>query len=839
MSDLLVQIGRERLSGGMATFPDDPLLIPPSDFDDIVNMICDEQGVPTKMPGRSKFDSTELGTDKSCNGLFVHIRNDSTVYIYLAVNDLLYYSTGGAFAAVKFQNANANVAVTTSTIVNLFEFVSHNNYAYVVAPYFPLATNSLSAGNTDNVEISRALQLDGQWAKLIYYDSAGNLTAGLDEVEVGSGATQDPWPRSTKFLIKHKDRAVGFNYVGTDVVAHPSGWVCSEPGTLVNWTHAVLGAGTNGSENTVQDAFTGAIDYGGIILAFSRSSIIRITTIGDVPDWSEEVYERTHGCVSHRSLVIMPDGYVWFVSWDGVYRTNGYIVQKMSEDIDDVFRVLAQLGFGSSITRTTQAQWQAGTFPAGGVEGIDVSTTESAGDLHLGVGTPTWDFTTDMGSLPSSDGWTYISAADESTAFSVTGGILTMANIVSTARYQRSVTLGTAGFHMRVRAKHNGPLSNIFLFGIESTNARFILNSTSVGVGATFYSMTTSTYHVYDFIYKSGSGYLFVDGVLRLSVTGLGDYSGAQNFQIANSSGATANVDYFYMDADLASFATPANWVFPEIDLTATPTSWGVFTINYAANGQVVTFEIETSATSGVYTGTYTAVTSGGIPSNALRRYVKVRIRRTTIDGTTAPTNHIVINDFTINYTTGSSNQPMPATNYKGRYMVSASSALSTTNDFAWIYGKNGKWVKSDIIKANSFAVYNNSLISANPTKGLVYYELTGTQNDGADFTGYFVKVFAPPGVDQDTILDKFYVYAKSEQSWTFKHATRKSGSDWGSYTSETIAASSYGLGKTKVVVPAGSQDGMFFRIRVEVASADANFLFAETNVYGTQTGPR
>lgn len=845
--------------GGALVTQIPPERIGDNQFQEVVNFYTDDQLAPTKQGGRSKANATEVGSSQKPRGGHAHVRQDGTVYIYKVINSKIYYSTNGGstFTAMQFDNTASDVTLDTSSNNYNYEFASFDNYVYVVAPVYPICTNA-DAGNHTHATISRGLRLDGAEVRIIYTDTSGAMTAGSDEIESGdTSAGGTGWPRAAKFIVSHVRRLFfyGFTDETGTIVPRSACWTNADaPTTLTAVT------GSNIDANSVNESYTGAISYQGFILAFTKGTITRWETNGEKEGWGKVMYEKRNGTSGQRTLKQYIDGWVWSFSWDGEYRTDGYKVERVSDAIRSDLMGLPQQKdvTAQSITKSSQSDWQAGAFPAGGVEAVDVNTTHASGDIYLGVGAPTFDVSANMTQLPSgSDGWTY-NGLNEGAEFSVAGGILTYVdNASSGGNYTKAVTVSADGTMLRVKAKYvsGGNASSYMLFGFSNgAGLRLYADRVSLdraGTALTDYGMTTTDYHTYDIIHTAaGSMYLFVDGVIRTGYSSTFGSTGSQTANIspqAGFAGFTVMVDYANFEGDIDPFTAPANWVSPEIDFTVTPGAWDIFTADYIANSQPVTFEMETTAISGSYTGTYIEVTPGSIPTNTLARYAKVRIRRSTISSSQPPTSSIIISSFTIRHATSTAVQAPCAEVHNGRYCLSYAGVGQTTNDRGLIFGKSG-WVKNDQMACSWMGIYNNLLIGFSATQGFMRYELTGTQADGSNFTAYLItKSFYVGGnLEQEAEWSHFFVISRADAPFTFKYSVRQKDGNWtsgvagaaaNSYNSVTIPGTSALSISDKIVVPNTSRPlkGNWIRFRIEVDSADANFYLGGIIGYGSK----
>lgn len=838
------------LTGGLVTqIP--PERIEDNQFQDIVNFLTDDQLAPTKQGGRSKANSTEVGSSQKPRGMHVHVRQDGTVYIYMAINSKIYQSSNGGstFTAMQFAGDATDITIDTSSNDYNYDFVSYDNYVYMIGPVYPIVTNTDAANHT-HATISRALRLDGITAKLIYWDNTGAMTAGSSELEVGASGSEEPWPRAGRFMTVHQRRIHIFNYYDSTGAAAPRAGAWCETDNPLDWTPA---AGNNYTVNTVNELYTGAISYGSFILGHTKNSIQRWETSGEKEGWSIITYERRNGTVGHWTQKVMPDGFVWYLSWDGEYRTNGFITERVSDAIKSSLRSLPQQSDPGttlqSSSKTSQADWELA------VASQSLNTSLTAGTMYLGVGDGDNSDNTEMTNLPSVDGWTFGSSeagSVEADWFGVSGGILTSVATAYTVSkvglYYKTISgLSIAtGFLMEVRAKFVSGSGTNLIVGLSSSTAnsyagttpRIYLTATTVilqyGTNTLSTTITTTDYHIYNMVVQGSNAYLFIDNVYYGTVAASGTPDTTVYAKILVGGTDVASVDYVRFDNDIASIATPALYNSDTINLGAgTLVSWGTFQCTYNANGQPVTFEIEARAADSGW-GSWTTLTPGAVPTVTIQQYVRIRIRRT--DTATLPTNHIEVTDLTVNYNVVAYVQAPCAEVFDDRYVLSYAGSGSLVNDRSLIYGKSG-WVKNDQMACSRFGIYNNLLIGASASAGFLRYELSGTQADGSNFTAYFVTkaYYVGSKVEEETDWDSFYVLSRADANYTFKYAVRSREGSWGSYQSATITATSSLSLSDKITVPASARPlkGEWIRFRIEVDSADSNFYFGGIIGYG------
>lgn len=375
----------------------DSSLIPIGACNELTNFVLDKVGRPTKVEGIQKYNSTVIGTSKPIRGSISFVGEDGSEYLIVACNNALYWDNGsGVFTAVKYETEN--VAVTIDTANYDYEFIifpktiagSLKWMVYVITDDYPISNTANGVANK-YCTISRALRLQISSsviiAKNVYYDSDSTRTAGADDIEVGQGASEAGWPQQGRFPVVAFDRAFVFNYAEAK-----NNYAFSEAQNSEDWTPV---SGSNVGGGKVPDDFVGAILYGSSILGFTRKGILNLQISPSSPtNWRETWLKTTFGCISHRTIVLHSDGWVYFLSEQGICRTDGRVAEKVDYDIEDKIKVLPQLLKKKySWLQGSTADWNAGTPSNGGVlldtSGGQLKQLPQTTDADFNAGTKT------------------------------------------------------------------------------------------------------------------------------------------------------------------------------------------------------------------------------------------------------------------------------------------------------------------------------------------------------------------------------------------------------------------------------------------------------------------
>jgi hypothetical protein len=112
------------------------------------------------------------------------------------------------------------------------------------------------------------------------------------------------------------------------------------PNRLVQANADQIYAANEGNICDFDEDITGAGVAGQYVIVFTRNRTYRLegtydsTGAGGI---SKVEISRTSGCVAHKSITQVLDG-IYYAATDGFYFTNGFQVQKISEDIPETYR---------------------------------------------------------------------------------------------------------------------------------------------------------------------------------------------------------------------------------------------------------------------------------------------------------------------------------------------------------------------------------------------------------------------------------------------------------------------------------------------------------------------
>lgn len=207
---------------------------------------------------------------------------------------------------------------------------------------------------------------DGNWLLL---DTLPNNTATTytDTLAIGATPTPIPFDHNVPSVFKYPtlylDRIFAVDSTGRNIIWSLAG----EPDVF---TPSNIIAGPQ------NDVLTALFVYNGLLYAFGQHTVGQILGTTDDTFFYRNISQNT-GCVDNRSIQVRELSVNPVMLWlssvpnKGIYYTNGYTVQFLSDVIEDITKNLAQtLFFENEDIQDTQAEFQGGTS----TPGIDLLT---------------------------------------------------------------------------------------------------------------------------------------------------------------------------------------------------------------------------------------------------------------------------------------------------------------------------------------------------------------------------------------------------------------------------------------------------------------------------------
>ena len=758
----------------------DPSVIPLSACSEMVNMVLDKKNVPTKSPGLSAYN-TETGTNTPVKGSCSFVGEDNIEYNIKACNNKLYWTNGnGIYTAIKFKSNTGDVVIDTANYD--YEFLvfpksiggTQSWVIYVFNEDYPVCNNTPTTGGAiDHAALAVALRLQIDSgviiAKLIYNDPTDVYTAGADEIEVGTSVLVG-WPKQAPIGVSIFDRGVFFydNY-----------WIASLAQNIESFTPST-GSNIGGGKQPAK--WSCAVVKESTIIAFTRKSIVTIyASPSALTNWREVLVTNNFGCISKRSAVLHSDGWVYFITEQGVCRTDGRIAEKTDYDIEDFIKLCPQLTQNKfSWEQTLKTDFDGGlpTNGDGMLTNVNNKMQQKITDRAFAYSAVYGDTrifyanTLDFGITPSAYG-TFV---------------------------------GTYGFVGTVTQE-------LFIASSDTDLADWSM--------ATWVSLGAATV-----------------GANHISLNGVTTYRRYMKIKWVVTSTEIGGRSA----ASITSTMVGAQWVSAVHDIGYVPNSWGVFDVDFSLLGQTVVLEIASSYDGTTWSGAVSPTTwsgwitvlSGTIPALTLLRYFRFRITLDTDDYTQLP----YVSRLTQYWFKNSATNVMPCMfSHEDRIYLSIQSPSGTTNDVVWI-GQTRveleertqskltgamypEWTKIDYMKANVFIVYRSILCLGDTVKGIMY-QVTGNTNKGAAFTSYIVTG-AITFKEVESIFREAYIYSKSDQDFNLYIRTRRGVNGWSAWSTAKVIALAPLVSRSVISVFAGLTDGDYAQLMLESTTTDAN----------------
>ena len=743
-----------KFNGGAVTSKD-PVLIGEGQLASALNLIYDNSNIPQKIGNFTPYNPVSMGGP--VKGQISFLGEDGAEYTVCACNGKLYWTSGnGVQTAVKFYNNGGDV--TLDTVNHFYSFLLYDTVfsstqqkiVYVTTDKYPIATNTTGTG-IPNVAFSRALRLQIYnstiIAVLVYSSTDGSASPGTDEVSVGSSVLV-PFPKSALWMIKIYDRMVAVNYADAingyivstaQAAADPAGTVATGQAAWTGITPdpaAMVGGGK------YPEKFNGGITYNSSILLFSRHTLLRVDCApGPIGNWRETFVPTTLGCICPQSITVHSDGWVYYVSEQGICRTNGVIAERVDWDIQDDILALSQIKNKSfSLVLASSSDWNVGT-PTNG-DNI-LNTTGPLSQLPQVMPTPTVILNPSFEQLATN--WTnstfpnqplygspsYIDTYFLSLSGAGTYGVFILDssnNVLLTYTglgTQTSWTYHTIpesdltpyiGTSIKIRFTNTSQFSrsDAFLYRGGPISFRYRYSSSRFDVDDIITYLATPIVWSLDFgvtpsslgslsanviIPEAGGSVVFTvttssDNITYSSPYSVGTQTTSGAFTALLNNGGAPNARYVKVYAALnkasstsdhqpsvAFLITGSQWISAVKDLGIVPASYASFVSAETLNGQSIGYEMNTSA-NGISWDGWVSVVNGAIPSNPLKRYIQFRLTLDTGNYTQIPQT----TGLTLNYGSSTAAIIFPcAFSWQDRLYFSFMSNAGTSNDYMWV----------------------------------------------------------------------------------------------------------------------------------------------------------
>jgi hypothetical protein len=796
-------------------------MLPDNVVQEVRNMIFDEGGgLPKKRSGSQKMNSTAVSTSYPIRGMVVNHRTDGTVYVYVVTNGKIYYSDDfRTFTALQGAFSSTE-DVTVSNALD-FEGIVWNNKVIFIANAYPVITNT-PGGDFENAAKTVAILIDGTTVKAIIDDNSVKGSTDAAEVLVTD------FPQRNKYIIRqYGDRLVNRIFLaGTN--ANPD---------LVTWSNAItsdLSDGdltpTYGSNSTYVgkedgEDIRGMAGYQGNIYIFKPHNVYRITAFGDKETWEVARIPTTHGALWHRTIKEWMGLLVW-MSWDGVYATDGNTVMELSEPIKDEFDSLPQVVDTSRYwLQTTNADWDAGSKTNTSADPESWEDYELT-DIALALTTEAVEDSETGGGADSFIGAPF-KKYSRASKFAVSPDDVWCTKLTVDVR---KVGSPSVDLNVAIAVDSNGEPGSI-VDGSVTSIARGDISSTFATETVTYstpvelseskdywvilYATTDSANDYYSWVYGAfaGGGSAYSDGAWTVT---------------ANTAHDFAVYEQHYPTSGTNTFVSQTK----DLGNGVSPSAWGLFEVTDDLNSNgTITYHLDTSVNNSDWDG-YVQVYNGLVPNvRTDRRYFRFKITFSTSDGNTTP----VTSDVRVNWFLGSATTTPCALSHKNRYYLNIQSETGDFNDTVYMIDKFRNWTMFDGIRSNIFDFHNDVPIgggsgvsgtAASGDNGYVIIHDSGSQDKGSDFTAYFVTKTLD-FFDQRAVYRRVWLKHKGGSTWNFyvniDDAKSGTADDWG--TANEISANAEMITDDNLTL-SGLNQGKRIKFKVEVDEEDTDFQF-------------
>ena len=314
---------------------------------DSQNISFNDKYLPTKSKGQIK-NGAALASDVTRGGC-VYKATNGTKYWVVACGGKIYYSVAGSRSWTAYQvTVNGSAVDMTINSSNDVEFAQYNGRLFVVNGAYPVITNDNS--NDHQYTTSRMIKI------------TDTTVVGLTVSDIPSGL---------QFIWVNKERMFGLNSIAQ--------------GSGLFWTNAYFDYSTNSEANWTPvsglnydyvgkddgESGTGLFPYQNSMFVFKNKNVYNYSTVGDITNWGSIRVDTNYGCAFNRTIKEM-DGYLYWLSMEGIVRSDGTNVDIIDDNIRPDILKLPQL-------KSNSRQWSIGNtadFNAGTV-GDTTDTTDN------------------------------------------------------------------------------------------------------------------------------------------------------------------------------------------------------------------------------------------------------------------------------------------------------------------------------------------------------------------------------------------------------------------------------------------------------------------------------
>lgn len=255
----------------------------------------------------------------------------------------------------------------TSISTTGYVYVTDNNRVWKVNASSGVATEVLiTVGNPPVGNLQWAVEYGGTAASTAYYNTGirwapGITTAMGGVITLYPGTSQaSDWVANTPVgthMTVFKDRGWVINSQGSSTLTGDETKVWfSQPTSLGDYGGAGLPNNFN-LDFGDGDYLVATIPYNDQLICFKTRKIFAVSVDGDPTSWQYRTLSDRVGCVG-RGTVKLIDGKMYFLSLDGVVRTDGTQFELISEPITDLLETYRDFKLPATVMNTYASYWQ-------------------------------------------------------------------------------------------------------------------------------------------------------------------------------------------------------------------------------------------------------------------------------------------------------------------------------------------------------------------------------------------------------------------------------------------------------------------------------------------------
>jgi hypothetical protein len=280
-----------------------------------------------------------------------------------------------------------------------------------------------------------------------------------------------------------------------------------------------------------------------------------------------------------------------------------------------------------------------------------------------------------------------------------------------------------------------------------------------------------------------------------------------------------------HLDAVTVSAASTGTWTSPELFLSNSMTSFGIFRADQSTDGSgSIAYAMKFSTYAGGTASTGTVVVVPNLAINHSTAAYVVVIATFTIYSASETAK---IDSIAINWNEGNAAKSATMAVYKNRLHVCGQSAASTINDVCYVRDMGGAWVKWTGVNSRYLGTVGQNFLSATSSEtggGFVYRLYDTDSDDGNPINAYWESKDHVLGPIQNVMaVDRVYLLGSNDATTLNMTLKADSGMRTQAFDMDLSTGAAFRV-KQKPIYPALS--GNSFRLRVENNAASKPWSF-------------